>query len=109
MRIDHYIHLSPEIEHLLRNLGGGNIIAAINRTETRIMAVLTPLQNAVAAQSTVIDSAITLIDGLQDAVANLSPTQEAIDALAAEIDTKRTALANAMLENTPAPPAEPAP
>ncbi len=71
------------------------------RQGDRIMATLQDVQAAVAAEDTVIDSAIVLIKGLADKVAALAPNQAAIDALAAEIKGKSDALAAAVTENTP--------
>jgi hypothetical protein len=70
-----------------------------------IMATLSDLQAAVTAEDTVIDSAITLLNGLAAQVAALQPNQAAIDALAADISAKTAQLANAVTANTPNPPA----
>lgn len=67
---------------------------------------LTTLQSQVTAEDTVIDSAITLIQGLAAQVAALEPNQAAIDALAADIQGKSDALAAAVAANTPTPPAQ---
>ena len=69
-----------------------------------IMADLSTLQAAVANEDSVVASAITLIQGLAQQVAALTPTQSAIDALAADIQAKSTALAAAVTANTPATP-----
>jgi hypothetical protein len=66
------------------------------------MSTLKDLQDAVTAEDQVIDSAITLINGLAEQVKNLAPTQEAIDALAADIKSKSEALAAAVAANTTA-------
>jgi peptidoglycan hydrolase CwlO-like protein len=76
----------------------------LHRLEQRMHAMgssLDSLQSAVAAESTVIDSAVQLIQGLAAQVAALQPTQEAIDALAANIKAKSDALAAAVTANTP--------
>lgn len=69
-----------------------------------IMAGLTDLQAAVAREDTVIDSAVELIKGLAAQVAALQPDQAAIDALAADINAKADALAEAVTQNTEAQP-----
>ncbi len=66
------------------------------------MATLKDLQDAVAAEDTVIDSAVTLIQGLAAQIAALAPTQAAIDALAADVKAKSDALAAAVAAGTPA-------
>ena len=62
---------------------------------------LDALQAAVAAEDTVIDSAVALIQGLAAQVAALQPNQAAIDALAADVNARATALANAVAAGTP--------
>ena len=63
---------------------------------------LDSLQAAVAAEDTVVDSAIALLQGLAAQVAALKPNQAAIDALAADITAKTQALSDAIVANTPA-------
>lgn len=79
-----------------------SLVANINNKLDKIMADLNDLQAAVAEEDTVIDSAIALIEGLAAQVAALQPTQAAIDALAADIKTKKDALAASLVKNTPA-------
>ncbi len=69
------------------------------------MATLADLQASVTAEDTVIDSAMTLLTGLSAQIAALTPDQAAIDALAADVGAKTTALAAAVAANTPAAPA----
>ena len=65
------------------------------------MATLADLKAAVDAEKTVIESAVTLLQGLAEKVKNLEPNQEAIDALAAEIAGDTQELADAVTANTP--------
>lgn len=81
----------------------------IQTEETDIMATLQDLQDEVTQEDTVIDSAVTLIQGLAAQVAALTPNQAAIDALAADIKGRSDALAAAVAAGTPAAPATPAP
>jgi hypothetical protein len=93
------------------------LLAAMGRLETDnaalftkvevIMATLQDVQTATAAEDTVIDSAIVLLNGLAAQVAALTPNQAAIDALAADISAKTASLAAAVTANTPNPPAQP--
>ena len=66
------------------------------------MATLADVQAAVTAEDTVIDSAITLIQGLAAQIAALPANQAAIDALATDVKAKSDALAAAVAANTPA-------
>ena len=68
------------------------------------MAQLDALTAAVQKEDTIIDSAITLIQGLAAQVKALPPDQAAIDALAAEITAKSDALAAAVSANTTSAP-----
>lgn len=69
-----------------------------------IMATLADVQAAVTAEDTVIDSAVTLLNGLAAQIAALAPNQAAIDALAADVTSKTAALAAAVTANTPVVP-----
>lgn len=64
---------------------------------------------AVNAEDTVIDSAITLLNGLSAEIAGLSPDSAAIAKLAAEVKAKTDALAAAVAANTPATTPTPTP
>ena len=68
------------------------------------MKTLADVQTDVTNEDTVIDSAIALLKGLAGQVAALQPNQAAIDALAADIEAKTQALADAVVANTPAGP-----
>lgn len=66
----------------------------------KIMQALDALQAAVAAEDTVIDSAVALINGIPALIAGVDPA--ALAALQADITAKATALAAAVTANTPA-------
>lgn len=71
-------------------------------------AELTTLTQEVAEMGTVVDSAITLINGLAQQIRDLKDDPAALAALAASLDEKAGALSAAVAANTPAePPAEP--
>jgi hypothetical protein len=65
---------------------------------------------AVAAEDTVVDSAVVALNGLQTQVAQLPTpttdpaTADKINKLVADINSKKAALAAAMVVNTPVPP-----
>lgn len=75
-------------------------LSLIIKTTKQMANTLADIQSAVAGEDTVIDSAITLLNGLAAQVAALEPNQEAIDALASDITSKTEALANAVTTNT---------
>lgn len=67
----------------------------------KMSAELENLTNEVAETSTVVDSAITLIEGLAAQIRDLSDDPTALIALAADLDAKTNALAAAVSANTP--------
>lgn len=77
------------------------LLSIITHKLNKIMQTLQDLQNAVTAEDSVIDSAITLIKGLADQIAGLSLDQAAIDALATDVRAKADALSAAVVANTP--------
>jgi beta-phosphoglucomutase-like phosphatase (HAD superfamily) len=80
------------------------ILYEILDNQRKIMSALTDLQAAVAAENTVIASAITLLNGLKSqldaAIASGDPA--ALTALSADIAGQTAALAAAVTANTPA-------
>jgi peptidoglycan hydrolase CwlO-like protein len=73
----------------------------------KIMSAIDDLATAVAAEDTVIDSAIALLQGLSAALAAAGTDPAKLAALQTDITTKTQALAAAVAANTPA--AAPAP
>lgn len=83
------------------------ILAALElvlKKENQIMAALDDLKAAVAAEDTVIDSAVVLLKGLKDALdaAIASGDPAALTALSADIAAKTASLSAAVSANTPA-------
>lgn len=74
----------------------------IIRNQETTMAAIDDLQAAVAAEDTVIDSAITLIQGIPALIAAAGVDPAKLQALQADITAKSTALAGAVAANTPA-------
>jgi len=66
------------------------------------MSALTDLQAAVAAEDTVIASAVTLIQGIPALIAAAGTDPAALTALQSDITAQATALAAAVAANTPA-------
>jgi ABC-type transporter Mla subunit MlaD len=73
-----------------------------------IMSAVTDLTNAVNAQSTVVDSAVTLLQSLAQQIRDNVDNSDALNALADEIEANTSELADAVSANTPAeqPPVE---
>lgn len=69
---------------------------------------LTALQAQVAQNTTIEESAVTLINGLAQQIADLKNDPAALQALADSLNGSATDLSNAITANTPPPPA-PAP
>jgi hypothetical protein len=67
-----------------------------------IMADLSRITSSVAANGTVIGSAVTLIEQIAEALRNAGSDQGAIDALAADLEAQAAALAAAVAANTSA-------
>src|SRR5258706_10600020 len=104
------VHFKPDPE-VLRRLGRieDKVDLVLNQQET-IMSTLDDLQAAVAAEDTVIDSAITLINGIPALIAAAGVDPAKLAALSADITAKSGALAAAVTANTSAsttPPAVP--
>ena len=73
--------------------------------QEKIMAAIDDLATAVAAEDTVIDSAITLLQGLSAALAAAGTDPAKLAALQTDITAKTKTLADAVAANTPAAPA----
>jgi actin-like ATPase involved in cell morphogenesis len=102
-RFDIYVHHSDRAElRELRNI--------IHQLREDIMTALSELQAEVAETGTVVDSAVTLLQGLKaqldEAIASGDPA--ALQALSKDLDAKTHQLAAAVAENTPADPDVPA-
>jgi len=87
------------------------IVQSINRKETQqlqqeadMSAQLDNLKAKVAANTTVIQSAIVFINGLSQALRDARDDPAAIDALATELETRDQELSGALVTNTPAAP-----
>ena len=97
--VHHHYHIEPDPEVLAR-------LDAINQKldlmEKKIMAALDDLRAAVTAEDTVIDSAITLIQGIPALIAAAGVDPAKLAALQTDITNKSQALAAAVAANTPA-------
>ncbi len=82
-----------------------SLLTIVLRKEKSIMADLTQLTADVAAEKTVDDSAIALLQGLKAQLDAAGTDPVALKALSDSLETEQTALAAAVTANTPVPPA----
>jgi ABC-type transporter Mla subunit MlaD len=112
--IHHHVHLSRELQRLLRDLSQ-NQMAAITDAKEKIMATLDEILDAVAAEGSKIDSLNVLVDGIRqqlaDALANVggvTPEMQAkIDQVFSNVTANMGKVQEAIDENTPAQPPAP--
>jgi ABC-type transporter Mla subunit MlaD len=94
------VRIERKLDEVLR------LLNALKSTQTRqgkkLMADLSRITATVAANGTVIGSAVTLIEQIAEALRNAGSDQGAIDALAADLEAQAAALAAAVTANTPA-------
>lgn len=80
------------------------VLLEIIANQEKIMATLTDIKDAVAAERTVVDSVVTLLadlsQRLKDAIASNDPA--ALQAIADDINREKEDLAAAIVANTPA-------
>lgn len=80
------------------------LLNAINGKVDQIMATIQELADDVAAQATIVDSVLTLVQGLSqqlaDAIAN-GADPAALQAIKDQLDANTQRLADAVSENTP--------
>lgn len=101
VHIDSATEIKARLDHMAASLSG------LHQRMDTLMATLADVQTAVTNEDTVIDSAITLLNGLAQQIKDLTPNQAAIDALAADVTSKTAALAAALTANTTVPPVAP--
>lgn len=97
---------SLEVAQIRLELKIGEFFANL---EGKIMTALTDLQAAVAAEDTVIASAMTLIQGIPALIAAAGTDPAALAALTADIQAQSANLAAAITANTPVAAPAPAP
>lgn len=95
-----HLHIDADREVLARL---DAIIQKLGLMETKIMTALTDLQAAVAAEDTVIGSAVTLLNGIPALILAAGTDPAALTALATDIQTNTAALAAAVITGTPGP------
>ena len=73
--------------------------------ENRIMALLDDVIADVAEETTVIESVVTLLTNLSQQLKDAGTDPVKLAALKTQIDANKAALAKAVVDNTPTPPA----
>jgi len=73
--------------------------------ENRIMALLDDVIADVAEETTVIESVVTLLTNLSQQLKDAGTDPVKLAALKTQIDSNKAALAKAVVDNTPTPPA----
>ena len=95
------------MEALLASLATAT--TAIQTGETKIMASIDDLTTAVAAETTLEGSIITLLDGVQAQLVAAGLDATKVNAVFDKVTANNTALQAAITANTPVAPAPPAP
>lgn len=103
-----------EVQHYFHNHGEAVVINKLDtilqllreskKREVSIMADLTALQAKVAQNTSVIGSAVVLIDGLAAQIEALKTDPVALQALADQLEADSQILAAKVLQNTPQAP-----
>ena len=99
-----HLHIKPDPEVRARLDDILDQLGLVVSTQETMMAAIDDLQAAVAAEDTVIDSAITLIQGIPALIAAAGVDPARLAALQSDITAKSSALAAAVAANTPAAP-----
>jgi hypothetical protein len=95
------ITLPSEVIVLIRNLIGA--LDNQTRSMTKMAGEFTALQAQVAANTSAVQSAITLINGIADRIAAAGTDPTALASLTSELRAQDDALASAVTANTAAP------
>lgn len=96
---------NDETERALQDIR--EVLHSIRKNQEKMMATLDQVLADVEDEKTVIASLVTFIQGLQTQIANLglsAADQAKVDAIFADAEANKAALAAAMTANTPAAP-----
>ena len=103
MDINLFHHFPPDAEVLARLDSIDHKQNLILKNQERQMSAIDDLQAAVAAEDTVIDSAVTLLNGIHALIAAAGVDPAKLTALQTDIQAKTASLAAAVLVGTPTP------
>lgn len=106
MRIDHYIHVDLEhADRIEKKLDRAlELLMGIKALEQQMAHTLDEVLSDVTDESTVVDSLVTLVQGLHDQVTAAKGDQVKIDAIFAAAEANKAKLAAALVANTDAAP-----
>lgn len=99
--------LSRAIERAGKGLPDEQSVSIHPLQETPMSTAVDHLEATVAANSSVIDSAVELLGKLSGLIRATAGDTTKVNALADELDAKKQALADAVVANTPAEPSAP--
>ena len=103
MDINLFHHFPPDAEVLARLDSIDHKQNLILKNQERQMSAIDDLQAAVAAEDTVIDGAVTLLNGIPALIAAAGVDPAKLTALQTDIQTRTASLAAAVLVGTPTP------
>lgn len=94
MKIDVHVYLH----------GADELLDQLNQMEMRMSKQLDDLKAAVAVESSQVQSAVTLLNGLSAMILSLKDDPAALEQLSADVKSQSDALAAAVVANTPVAP-----
>jgi hypothetical protein len=103
MQFHIFHHIEPSSEVLSRLDAIDRKLDLILKREEYIMSAVDDTATAVAAEDTVIDGAVTLLNSLTAAITAAGTDPAKLAALTSDITAKTAVLAAAVIANTPAP------
>lgn len=104
IHIHHHHHVEARCEVMRRLDELDNKLDLIHNRQETIMSALDDLTAQVAANRTIAQSALTLINGIADRITAAGVDPAALAALTASLKDDDDKLAAAVTANTPAPP-----
>lgn len=109
IHIHHHHSVEARCEVMRRLDALDQKIDLVLKNQEAQMAAIDDLQAAVAAEDTVIDSAVTLLNGIPALIAAAGVDPAKLTALQTDIQTRTAALAAAVIVGTPTAPPSAAP
>lgn len=103
IEIHHHHHHEPAVEQKL-----DRILQLLTFKLEKIMATLDQLTADVAADTSAVNSAVTLINGLAQQIKDAGTDPVALKALTDQLEANTASLSAAVVANTPAVPPAPA-
>lgn len=105
MRIDVHLHIEPDPEVLRRLDAISTKLGLVYQLEKTMADTIDDLARDVADEDTSIDAAVVLLNGIDARIAAAGVDPAKLSALRTDIQTKKAALAAAVIVGTPVAPA----